>query len=68
MSLPISRLPLVAASLTALGVTTLGLTPAQAAPACEDRAAGVLHTLHDATGDPAGLIHEVEETYCTVAP
>ena len=67
MSLPISRLPMVAASLTVLGVTALGPVPAQAAPACEGPVAGALHTLHDATGDPAGLVHEAEETYCTVA-
>lgn len=64
MSLP----TLFAAGVTAAGVAFLTAAPAQASSACDDAAAGALHTLHDTTGDPGGLVHEVEETYCTVAP
>lgn len=49
------------ASMLALSAAT-----ASAAPACDDAIAGVLHAAHDTTGDPVGLIHEVEETYCSV--
>lgn len=66
MSLSIWR-PLVAAPAAALAVAVLGSAPAQAS-ACDDAVAGALHALHDTTGDPGGLVHEAEETYCTVAP
>ena len=39
---------------------------ASAAPACDDAVAGVLHAAHETTGDPAGVIHEAEEAYCSV--
>lgn len=68
MSLSTRRPLAAAASLTALGFVTLGLAPAHAAPACEDPVVGVLHTLHDTAGDPTGLVHDAEETYCRVAP
>lgn len=59
------------ARITALGaaaatVLVVSGGAASAAPACSDAVAGVLHTAHAATGDPAGVIHEAEETYCSV--
>lgn len=60
--------PLMVASVAALGAVLLGPAPAQASPACDDAVVGALHAVHDTTGDPAGLVHEAEETYCTVAP
>ncbi len=39
---------------------------ASATPACNDAVVGVLHAAHDTTGDPAGVIHDTEETYCSV--
>lgn len=53
----------------ALAAGLPGLTAvANAAPACTDPVANTLHRVHDATGDPAGVGHEVEETYCGVRP
>ncbi|RZU33523.1 hypothetical protein [Blastococcus saxobsidens] len=53
---------LVASAATALTVSA----GTAAASACEDQVAETLHTLHETTGDPAGVLHEVEETYCSV--
>lgn len=58
-----------AAVLVAAAGTALVLAAAPAgASACEDPVAETLHGLHEATGDPAGALHEAEETYCSVAP
>lgn len=56
----------IAGSTFAAGVLLAGT--AQAAPACSDPVAGALHTVHDATGDPTGAGHTVEETYCGAKP
>lgn len=51
---------------TAGAVLTVSGGAASATPACNDAVAKSLHTVHDTTGDPAGLVHEAEETYCSV--
>lgn len=56
----------IAATTLAAGLLLAG--PAQAAPACSDPVATTVHAVHDATGDPAGAGHTVEETYCGVKP
>ncbi|TQN43701.1 hypothetical protein FHU33_3163 [Blastococcus colisei] len=57
------------AVLTATAATALlaSAGTAAAAPACSDPVADALHTVHDTTGDPAGAVHAVEETYCSVS-
>lgn len=57
-----------AASAVALAGSVLAVAPAQATPACTDPVAKSLHTVHDTTGDPGGLAHEAEETWCTTKP
>lgn len=52
--------------IAAATATVVSAGAASASPACRDAVARVLHTAHEATGDPAGLIHEAEETYCSV--
>lgn len=64
MSHTLVRILSLGATATAAVVVSAGA--ASAAPACSDAVAGALHTAHSATGDPAGLIHEAEETYCSV--
>lgn len=61
--LPARIIALSAAAVAALVVST---GPASAAPACEDAVSETLHAAHDITGDPAGLVHEAEETYCSI--
>jgi hypothetical protein len=56
------------ASALALGGALLAAGPASASSACSDPVAGALHAAHDVTGDPGGLVHAAEETYCAVAP
>jgi hypothetical protein len=51
---------------TAATAVTVSAGTAAATPACKDAVATTLHQVHDVTGDPAGLLHEVEETYCSV--
>lgn len=60
--------PLTRTAALALGAAVLTLTggPATAAPACDDAVTGALHTVHETTGDPGGVIHRAEETYCSV--
>lgn len=57
----------VAASVATVAGSVLALAPAHATPACTDGVATTLHTVHDTTGDPAGLAHEAEETWCETA-
>lgn len=57
-----------AAAAAAIAGSVLAVAPAQATPACTDPVAKTLHTVHDTTGDPGGLGHEVEETYCGAKP
>jgi hypothetical protein len=59
-----------AAVLTAAAVSAVALSAgsASATPACKDPVAKALHTAHDTTGDPAGVVHTVEDTYCDVKP
>jgi hypothetical protein len=57
-----------AASAVALAGSVLAVAPAQATPACTDPVAKALHTAHDTTGDPGGLAHETEETWCGTKP
>jgi hypothetical protein len=59
---------LLAAGVTAAGLAFMTASPAQESSTCDDAVAGALHTLHDMTGDPGGLVHEVEDTYCSAAP
>jgi hypothetical protein len=54
---------LVATATTAL---TVSAGSAAATPACRGPVAETLHTLHETTGDPAGVVHETEETFCSV--
>lgn len=53
---------------TAITTLALGAGPASAAPACSDRVANTLHTVHETTGDPGGLAHTVEDAYCDAKP
>lgn len=53
---------LVATAATAVAVSAT----TAAAAACANPVADTLHELHDTTGDPAGVLHEAEETYCSV--
>ncbi|MDP3968858.1 MAG: hypothetical protein Q8Q02_11305 [Nocardioides sp.] len=64
MSRTISRTLALGVASAALLVASGGA--ASAAPACGGTVAGALHMVHDTTGDPGGLVHEVEETYCSV--
>lgn len=51
----------------AAGAASLVLLPVGAsANACDDAVAGALHSAHAITGDPAGVVHEAEETYCSI--
>lgn len=59
---------IVAASVATVAGSVLAFTPAQATPACTDPVAKALHTVHDTTGDPGGLAHEAEETWCGTKP
>lgn len=54
----------LAASAASLALTA---PAAQAAPACSDAVATVLHRAHDTTGDPAGVAHTAEDAYCDLA-
>lgn len=55
------------ASGVATAAVVLATSGAAAAdPACSDTVTGVLHAAHEATGDPAGVVHKAEETYCSV--
>ncbi|NYD55867.1 hypothetical protein BKA08_000105 [Nocardioides marinisabuli] len=56
----------LAGATAAATVLVLGGPAAQAAPACTDPVAGALHAGHDRTGDPAGVFHTAEDTYCDV--
>lgn len=62
--LPVRLIALSAAAAVALIVPA---GAASATPACRDAVAKTLHTAHDTTGDPAGILHKVEETYCSVS-
>jgi hypothetical protein len=55
-----------AAVLTAAAVSAVALPAgsASATPACTDPVAKALHTAHDTTGDPAGVVHTAEDAYC----
>jgi hypothetical protein len=59
-----------AAVLAAAAISGLALSTgsASAAPACSDPVVGALHTVHTTTGDPGGVAHTAEETYCGVKP
>lgn len=59
-----------AAVLAATAVSALALSSgsASATPACTDPVAKALHTAHDTTGDPAGVVHTAEDTYCDTKP
>lgn len=61
--LPARIITLTAAVAAALVVST---GAASATPACKGAVAGALHAAHNTTGDPAGVIHEAEETYCSI--
>ncbi len=54
----------LAGATVAATALVLGGPAAQAAPACTDPVAGALHAAHDRTGDPAGVFHTAEDTYC----
>lgn len=57
----------LAAPALALALTGGGalLTAAHAEePVCPDPVGVALHEVHEATGDPAGLVHGVEDAYC----
>lgn len=64
-----SRMLARAAVLSATAATALFASAgtAAAAPACSDPVADALHTVHETSGDPAGAVHTVEETYCSVS-
>lgn len=64
MSHTLVRILSLGGAATAVMVVSAGA--ASAAPACNGAVPGALHAAHGATGDPAGLIHEAEETYCSV--
>lgn len=53
---------------TAISAVALSAGSASATPACKDAVAQALHTAHDTTGDPAGVVHTAEDTYCDVKP
>jgi hypothetical protein len=56
----------VAIAVAAAASVALGAGSAQAAPACENPVATVVHEVHEATGDPTGTLHEAEEVTCSV--
>jgi hypothetical protein len=60
---PLARAAVLGAAVAATLTLSSG---AAAASACEDAVAETLHAAHDTTGDPAGLIHEAEEIYCSI--
>lgn len=62
MSIYLARTAALAA--TAASALALSTGTASATPACTDPAAKALHTVHDTTGDPAGVAHAVEDAYC----
>jgi hypothetical protein len=57
----------IALGAAAAAIVALSGGAASATPACKDAVAGALHTAHETTGDPAGVVHEVEETFCSVS-
>lgn len=56
----------LAGATVAVTALVVGGPAAQAAPACADPVASALHAGHDRTGDPAGVFHTGEDTYCDV--
>ncbi len=63
-----SRALLVAATAISLMALAPGQASAAAPEECSDGVTVALHEVHELTGDPAGLGHEAEETYCGVKP
>ncbi len=70
-----SPLRKTAAVLAATVITSLALSgtsasakPADPAETCSDPVVEALHAVHEVVGDPTGLGHEAEETYCATKP